>query len=48
MTRALPQGFHKLFPEYVGKRPADGWGAITVWAWAASRILDYFRDGAAD
>ena len=36
-------GFHKLFPEYAGRRPADGWGAITVWAWAASRILDYFE-----
>ncbi|MGN0373408.1 MAG: prolyl oligopeptidase family serine peptidase [Enterocloster sp.] len=36
-------GFHKLFPEYAENRPDDAWGAITVWAWAASRIMDYFE-----
>ncbi|MCB7064805.1 prolyl oligopeptidase family serine peptidase [Enterocloster citroniae] len=35
--------FHKLFPEYRENRPLDAWGAITVWAWAASRIMDYFE-----
>ena len=36
-------GFHKLFPEYVGKeRPHNSWGAISAWAWGASRIMDYF------
>ena len=44
-------GFHRLFPEYANEDPADTtdnrsgdrWGTITVWAWAASRILDYFE-----
>lgn len=44
-------GFHRLFPEYANADPADmtdnrtpdGWGTITVWAWAASRVLDYFE-----
>ena len=36
-------GFHKLFPEYVGSgRPDNAWGAISAWAWGASRIMDYF------
>lgn len=35
--------FHRLFPEYVNDRPDDAWGAITVWAWACSRIMDYFE-----
>lgn len=35
--------FHKLYPEYRENRPDDAWGAITVWAWAASRIMDYFE-----
>ena len=29
--------------EYREDRPGDAWGAITVWAWAASRIMDYFE-----
>ena len=36
-------GFSRLFPEYVDNRPDDAWGAITAWAWAASRIMDYFE-----
>ena len=36
-------GFHRLFPEYVDNRPEDAWGTITVWAWAASRVMDYFE-----
>ena len=32
-----------MFPEYREDRPGDAWGAITVWAWAASRIMDYFE-----
>lgn len=36
-------GFSRLFPEYVEGRPDDAWGAITAWAWAASRIMDYFE-----
>lgn len=35
-------GFHRLFPEYVKNRPKNAWGAIAAWAWAASRIMDYF------
>ncbi len=36
-------GFHRLFPEYTENRPDDAWGTITVWAWAASRVMDYFE-----
>ena len=36
-------GFHRLFPEYTENRPADAWGTLTVWAWAASRVMDYFE-----
>ncbi len=36
-------GFHRLFPDYVDKRPDDAWGTITVWAWAASRVMDFFE-----
>ncbi|MCC2816393.1 prolyl oligopeptidase family serine peptidase [Lachnoclostridium pacaense] len=36
-------GFHRLFPEYQDSRPDDAWGTITVWAWAASRVMDYFE-----
>lgn len=35
-------GFHKLFPEYADSRPDWAWGAISAWAWAASRVMDYF------
>lgn len=37
-------GFHRLFPEYADdeSRPDDAWGTLTVWAWAASRVMDYF------
>ncbi|MCL2094128.1 MAG: alpha/beta hydrolase [Treponema sp.] len=33
--------FHRLFPEYVKDRPSDSWGAISAWAWAMSRAIDY-------
>lgn len=38
-------GFHRLFPEYAEEngRPDDAWGTLTVWAWAASRVLDFFE-----
>lgn len=36
-------GFHRLFPEYVDQRAGDDWGTLTVWAWAASRIMDYME-----
>ena len=36
-------GFHRLFPEYADNRAEDDWGTITVWAWAASRVMDYFE-----
>lgn len=36
-------GFHRLFPEYADNRPADAWGAISAWSWAASRVMDYFE-----
>lgn len=36
-------GFHRLFPDYVENRPDDAWGTITAWAWAASRVMDYFE-----
>ena len=34
-------GLHKLFPEYKTNRPENCFGAITAWAWGASRVLDY-------
>lgn len=36
-------GFHRLFPEYAENRPEDAWGTLTAWAWAASRVMDYFE-----
>jgi hypothetical protein len=33
--------FHRLFPDYVSNRPKDAWGAISAWAWAMSRAVDY-------
>ncbi len=37
-------GLHKLFGEYTGSgRPADLWGTIATWGWAASRVLDYLE-----
>jgi pimeloyl-ACP methyl ester carboxylesterase len=33
--------FHRLFPEYVSRRPENAWGSITAWAWAMSRAIDY-------
>lgn len=36
-------GFHRLFPEYTRNRPDDAWGTISAWAWAASRVMDYFE-----
>lgn len=36
-------GFHRLFPDYADNRPNDAWGALTAWAWAASRVMDYFE-----
>ena len=41
--RVLYAVMGKLFPDYAKNRPDDAWGAITVWAWAASRIMDYFE-----
>jgi pimeloyl-ACP methyl ester carboxylesterase len=35
-------GFHKLYPYAPGKRPENAWGAISAWAWGASRVMDYF------
>lgn len=41
--------FHRLFPEYIENRPEDMGGALSVWSWAASRIMDYFvQDGLID
>ena len=44
-------GFWRLFPEFSSEdpadaadhRPFDAMGTISAWAWAASRILDYFE-----
>lgn len=36
-------GFHRLFPEYTQDRPGDAWGTLTAWAWAASRVMDFFE-----
>lgn len=36
-------GFHRLFPEFAKDRPDDAWGTLTIWAWAASRVMDYFE-----
>lgn len=42
-------GFHRLYPEYVENRPDNMMGTISVWAWAASRIMDYLvRDSLID
>ncbi len=36
-------GFHRLFPELAENRPMDAYGTLTAWAWAASRVMDYFE-----
>jgi hypothetical protein len=33
--------FHRLYPEYGGQRPPDGWGSVSAWAWGISRAVDY-------
>ena len=36
-------GFHRLFPELAENRPSDAYGTLCAWAWAASRVMDYFE-----
>ncbi|MDD3251378.1 MAG: alpha/beta hydrolase [Lachnospiraceae bacterium] len=36
-------GFHRLFPEISENRPADAYGTLIIWAWAASRVMDFFE-----
>ena len=36
-------GFHRLFPELAQNRPDDAYGTLTAWAWAASRVMDFFE-----
>jgi hypothetical protein len=33
--------FHRLFPEYVSRRPDDMMGTITAWAWGMAKAVDY-------
>lgn len=36
-------GAHGIFDRFIGERPANAWGTISSWAWAASRAMDYLE-----
>lgn len=36
-------GIIRLFEEEGSQRPANAWGTLAAWAWAASRAMDYFE-----
>ncbi len=36
-------GVARLFEDPAAPRADDGWGALGVWAWAASRVMDYLE-----
>lgn len=42
-ARTAALGVEALAAPRGGPRPPDGWGTISAWAWAASRVLDYFE-----
>ena len=37
---AFTNGVYRLY----GKRAGDGWGALSAWAWGASRIMDWIEN----
>ena len=40
-------GVHGIFDSHPEKRPPNVWGALTAWAWGASRAMDYLETDAA-
>jgi dienelactone hydrolase len=37
------KGVHGIFETKNDERAPDAWGAISAWAWGASRVMDYFE-----
>lgn len=41
-SEGYKSGVYPVFDK-PGERPADAWAAVTAWAWAMSRVMDYFE-----
>jgi len=43
VTRAYKEGVFRCFEDPTKPRPPDAWGALSAWAWAASRVMDWIE-----
>ena len=41
--RAFKEGVFRCFEDPTKPRPPDAWGALSAWAWAASRVMDWIE-----
>ena len=41
--RAFKEGVFRCFEDPAKPRPPDAWGALSAWAWAASRVMDWIE-----